>query len=67
MGRVCSIPSKGYTQKLNTTHWPDSSHRIISSCKGGWEVWSLAGMHAVKTSIAKAYRETDIKPKTTQL
>lgn len=50
MGKVCSIPSKGYTQRLNTSHWPHSSHMVTSSCKGDWKMWTLADMHTAKTS-----------------
>ena len=50
MGKVCSIPSKGYTQRLNTSHWPHSGCMVTPSSKGAWKMWSLADMHTAKTS-----------------
>lgn len=35
---ACSFPSKGYTRKLNVSHWLDFSQMAIPSCKGGWEM-----------------------------
>lgn len=50
MGKVCSIPSKGYTQRLNTSHWPHSGRMVTPSSKVAWKMWSLADMHTAKTS-----------------
>ena len=65
MGKVCSITSRGYIQRLNTSHWPPSGYMVTSSCKGTGRcgLW----LTCTQPKLLKDDRETDVKPTPTQL
>ena len=45
---------KWQTSLLATFHWPESGHRVSCSCRGSWEVQSLADVGQLNSSVPVA-------------